>query len=62
MSDQKYHLKYSEGTTKRLDWCKRHLNKYWHKVFFTYETTVYFDNPSGLKWVKSDVNYTEHKR
>ena len=47
---------------KRLDWCKRHLNKYWHKVFFTDETTVYFDNPSGLKWVKSDVNYTEHKR
>ena len=47
---------------KRLDWCKRHLNKYWHKVFFTDKTTVYFDNPSGLKWVKSDVNYTEHKR
>ena len=46
---------------KRLDWCRRHLDKYWHKIFFTDETTVYVDNPSGYKWVKKNEKYIEYK-
>ena len=46
---------------KRLDWCRRDLNKYWHNIFFTYETTVYVDNPSGYKWVKKNEKYIEYK-
>ena len=46
---------------KRLDWCRRHLNKYWHNIFFTDETTVYVDIPSGYKRVKKNVKYIEYK-
>ena len=46
---------------KRFDWCRRHLNKYWHKIFFTDETTAYVDNPSGYKWVKKNEKYIEYK-
>ena len=42
---------------KRLDWCRRHLDKYWHNIFFTDETTVYVDNPSGNKWMKKNEKY-----
>ena len=37
---------------KRLDWCRRYLNKYWHNIFFADEATVYVYNSSGYKWVK----------
>ena len=47
---------------KRLDWCRRHLDKYWHKIFFTDETTVYVENPSGYKWVKKSEKYIENKK
>ena len=39
---------------KRLDWCRRHLNKILHYIFSTDETTVNVDNPSGYKWMKKD--------
>ena len=51
---------YLERVTKKLDWCRRHLNKYWHNIFLTDETTVYVDNPSGFKWVKK-WKYIEYK-
>ena len=38
--DLKYAQKYLERAAKRLDWCRRHLNKFWHNIFFTDETTV----------------------
>ena len=44
---------------KRLNWCRRHLDKYWHNIFFPDETTVYADNPLGYKWwrkMKSILN------
>ena len=49
---------------KRLDWCRRHLDNYWHNIFFTDKTTVYVDNPSGYKWVKKNENIlnTNNKR
>ena len=46
---------------ERLDWCRRHLDKYWHNIFFTDETTVYVDNPSGDKRVKKNEKYIEYK-
>ena len=46
---------------KRLDWCIRHLDKYWHNIFFTDETTVYVDYPSDYKWVKKNEKYIEYK-
>ena len=58
-------LKYCKNIWKemqeRLDWCRRHLDKYWHNIFFTYETSVYVDNPSGYKWVKKNEKYIEYK-
>ena len=53
--------KYLERAAKKLDWCRRHLDKYWHKIFFTDETTVYVDNPSGYKWEKKNEKYIEYK-
>ena len=49
---------------KRLGWCRRHLNKYWHNIFFTDETTGYVDNPSGYGWVKKmkSILNTNNKR
>ena len=49
---------------KRLDWCRRHLDKYCHKIFFTDKTAVYVDNPSGYKWVKKmkSILNTNNKR
>ena len=46
----------------RLNW--RHLNKYWNNIYFTDETTVYVDNPSGYKWVKKNESTlnTNNKR
>ena len=49
---------------KRLDRCRRHLDKYWHNIFFTDETTVYADNPqviNGWRKMKSILN-TNNKR
>ena len=59
-------LKYIKKNTckeqqKREDWCRRHLDKYWHNIFFTDETKVYVDNTSGYKWVKKNEKYIEHK-
>ena len=45
---------------KKLDWCRRHLNKFWHNIFFTDETTVYVDDCSGYKWVKKSEKYIEY--
>ena len=47
--------------TQKLDWCRRYLNKYWHYIFFTDETTIYADNHKGLKWVKNNEKYIEYK-
>ena len=47
--------------TQKLDWCRRYLNKYWHYIFFTDETTIYDDNLKGLKWVKNNEKYIEYK-
>ena len=46
---------------KRLDCSRRHLNKYWHNIFFTDEIILYFDNPSSYKWVKKNEKYIEYK-
>ena len=53
--------KYLERVAKRLDLCRRHLDNYWHNIFFTDKTTVYVDNPSGYKWVKKNEKYIEYK-
>ena len=53
--------KYLERAAKRLDWCRRHLDKYWHNIFFNDETTVYVDNPLGYKWMKKNEKYIEYK-
>ena len=50
-----------EKSSKKLDWCRRHLNKFCHNIFFIDETTVCFDNPSGYKWVKKNEKYIEYK-
>ena len=63
--DLKYTKKTWKEHQKRLDWCRRHLNKYCHYIFFTDKTTVYFDDPLGKKngWrkIKSILN-TNNKR
>ena len=41
--------KIHEKSKKRLDWCRGNLNKYWHNILFSDQTTVYVDNPSGFK-------------
>ena len=49
---------------KRLDWCRSYLDKYWYKIFFTDETTVYAGNTSGLNgWRKmKSIFNTNNKR
>ena len=53
--------KYLEEMQERLDWCRRHLDKYWHNIFFINETTFYVDNPSDYKWMKKNEKYIEYK-
>ena len=55
--EQNMPKKMLEIAVKRLDWCRKHLNKYWHNIFFIDETKVYFDNPSGFKLVKKNEKY-----
>ena len=51
-----------EKAAKKLDWCRRHFNKYWHNIFFTDETTVYAYHPSVYKWMKKNEKYIECKQ
>ena len=48
-------------SSKKIDWWRRHHNKYWHNIFFTFEIAVYVENPSDYKWVKKNEKYIEYK-
>ena len=45
----------------RFNWCNRHINDKRYNIFFIDETTIYLNNPGGLKRIKKgeQVNYVE---
>ena len=45
---------------KMVNWRNRQQNRYWHEVFFSDENSIYFDNPSGFKWVIKGKDYTNN--